>query len=331
MAEARHLAQSALCAEDVFDGGHTAVWGSHWDSDAKRWGYACCKVTARAERCPFRAAQGSAVDAGAESSGDEAQVRAAVMAEHKVRSSLTGTAPEQLALRSTFGGCDEDYLREAAVYWYHAWAGCEEHRPDAKIVQQTQQALIPLLAQLDRRAVQPRLLQRLADFIDLAGQREYAKANDVYLDITIGKSKWHTDMDLGEGRAHWAGGGNLRTWQRQTIDKDLENQSLFDSDPVVQRYVHALKRFVTHMQQAQPSADPSKMGHALAPVPAAHEVGLPVQQNIRDSDGRANRTREGVDPSEMALGPRGIAFGQRTDSTGQRVPGSSRNMHPFAA
>ena len=40
-----------------------------------------------------------------------------------------------------------------------------------------------------------------------------AQANDVYWDITIGKNKWHHELDLGEGRAHWPG-ESLRTWQR---------------------------------------------------------------------------------------------------------------------
>merc|ERR1740116_628165 len=102
-------------------------------------------------------------------------------------------------------------------------------------------------------------------------------------------------MDLGEGWAHWGGGDGLRTWQRHTVEKDRQGASLFDTDPVVQGYVHALKRLVTHMESVQPSVDPSRSGHVPAPVPDASELGLAVSSSIRDSDGSL-REPEFVEP-----------------------------------
>merc|ERR1711874_766746 len=171
--------------------------------------------------------------------------------------------------------------------WFQSWSNAPgAERPDAKAVQQTRQALTPLLQQLKSKAVPKDLLEKLAIFADLAEQREYSKANDVYVAITIGKALWHSHLDLGQQRAHWGGGCQLRTMQKQVVEKDHKNATLFDTDPSVQRYVHALKRLVTYMQSVQPSADPSKLGHVPAPTPLPSEVGLPVLADIRASDGR---------------------------------------------
>ncbi|CAE8622150.1 unnamed protein product [Polarella glacialis] len=108
--------------------------------------------------------------------------------------------------------------------------------------------------------------------------------------------------------------------QKQTIQKDHANASLFDSDPAVQRYVHALKRIVTHMQGVQPSADPSKQGHVPAPIPDPSETGVPMMRDIRASDGTC-REPEGVCPDEayQVSRDRGLAFGSE-----------SGKAHPFA-
>mmetsp|Transcript_20212 Transcript_20212/g.56018 ORF Transcript_20212/g.56018 Transcript_20212/m.56018 type:complete len:365 (+) Transcript_20212:51-1145(+) len=42
---------SKLWKDDVFVSGHTAVWGSWYDSVAKRWGYACCHGMQRDQEC----------------------------------------------------------------------------------------------------------------------------------------------------------------------------------------------------------------------------------------------------------------------------------------
>lgn len=342
----RHLAQSELCKEDVLECGHSAAWGSFYDRTARRWGYGCCHGLTRGEHCPLAlpaaaAAQQRARAASArdgESSDDE-QHRPRAVDEAAAAVAVLAAAPElrleprpRAAFRAT-----EEYLRHAISVWFHAWAstpfGNSGGPADACAVRATREALVPLLRHLSIRALDQVLLGRLADFIQLAEQREYSQANDAYLRITIGKSLWHNDMDLGEGRAHWGGGDGLRTWQRQTVEKDWKGATLFDSDPEVQRYVHALKRLVTYMQFVQPCEDPAKMGHAPAPpATAADGAGSCVISSIRDSDGTQNEP-EWMDPAEAsaAVTPsaRGLRFGY--ESNGLRVPGSSRNNHPFAS
>lgn len=298
--------------------GHSAVWGSFYDAEARRWGFACCRGTVRGEACPLRAAE--AVDhaepeAEAED-GPENAVAVANRAEWNARRLLDRAPPLSLGTRDA-SACNEDYLKDFILYWFHAWTNAADgDGPDAKAVQQTREALTPLLQQLKQKAVPQDLLGRLASFAELATEREYSKANDVYVGITIGKALWHSHLDLGQQRAHWGGGSNLRTMQKQVIEKDNKNATLFDTDPAVQRYVHALKRLVTFMQRAQPSHDPSKLGHVPAPVPAASEFGLPVVGCVRDSDGRG-RMPEFVDPDDP-MPSRGLAFGTE-----------SGRAHPF--
>lgn len=38
-------------AEDIFEGNHTAIWGSYYDISTKKWGYKCCQSTIRYAYC----------------------------------------------------------------------------------------------------------------------------------------------------------------------------------------------------------------------------------------------------------------------------------------
>lgn len=327
---ARHLAVSSLYKEDVLDGGHTAIWGSFYDSKWKTWGFACCQGTDRSEPCPLRKdrdlAQMSAAPQQVEEENEdddpqEAAARSEWYANKLLLDAASGVAPAEPKPRGE-SKSDEEYVMSFALFWYHSWTQSSgEHRADAKATKDTREAFVPLLQQLKRNAVPKDLLRQIADFADLSAQREYAKANDVYIAITIGKALWHTHLDLGNQRAHWTGGTDGRTMQRQVVEKDYKNASLFDSDPLVQRYVHALKRLVTYMQSVQPNSDPSKAGHITAPIPDKSTLGMPLLRDIRASDGR-QREPEWVEPSDplysQCSGSRGLAFGQE----------SGRN-HPF--
>lgn len=310
----QNLAQSTLYTENVVTYGHGAVWGSFFDTDKQCWGYACCRRTTRGEFCPLQA-QPDDITKNDSSEEEDAQAEAA-RAAWRDGKLLDATPPVTLEPCSTYTS-KEEFLAHFVLYWYHSWK--DHEKPDSKAVQQNHEALLPLLQELQRRTVEKSLFANLVEFADLAHKREYAKANDVYINITIGKALWHNHLDLGEQRAHWGQGCSLRTMQRQVVEKDHKNASLFDTDPVVQRYVHALKRLVTYMQSVQPSAEPSKLGHVPAPKPAASECGLPVMRNVRDSDGRGYEP-EFVDPNDAGVvdAQRGIAFGRE-----------SSRAHPF--
>lgn len=328
-----HLAESSLYREGVLTGGHTAVWGSFFDSASSRWGYGCCRATDRALRCPL--APEAAVEPLEEGEDDDADAEA-VRREWRSARLLDDEPPAEIGERSACRS-DDEYLARFVLFWFHAWratAGAGAASQGDRAVRQSREAMLPLLQRLQRGAVPKDLLRSLADFAELASRGEYAQADDVYVGMTIGKALWHSDLDLGEQRAHWGGGCSLRTMQRQVVEKDHKNASLFDTDPVVQRYVHGMKRLVTHIQAVRPAEDPSKRGHAPAPAAAASEVGLPVMRDVRASDGRGHSLPEYAEPDDPrhsgASADRGIAFGARRDHSGQNVP-TGRNSHPFAA
>jgi len=47
----QNLVSSTLWIEDQYQFGHHSVWGSRYDTDGKRWGYACCQCVNRSDRC----------------------------------------------------------------------------------------------------------------------------------------------------------------------------------------------------------------------------------------------------------------------------------------
>eukprot|EP00929_Paragymnodinium_shiwhaense_P092782 TRINITY_DN52779_c0_g1_i1.p1 TRINITY_DN52779_c0_g1~~TRINITY_DN52779_c0_g1_i1.p1 ORF type:complete len:245 (-),score=60.62 TRINITY_DN52779_c0_g1_i1:855-1589(-) len=225
----RHLAQSSLYKEEVYTAGHAAVWGSYYDGERQRWGYACCKGTIRGEPCVL--ADIDAVPADDEQDEDVA----AAMRTWRDGRLLDDPSDAPSELPEARGEVTkEDYLASFVLHWFHDWVKVE--KPDAKMLQKTKDAFLPLLQQLRRKEVPQGFLTELAAYAELAMQREYLKANDVYVGVTIGKALWHSHLDLGEQRAHWGQGCSLRTMQKQVVEKDHKNATLFDTDPVVQRY-----------------------------------------------------------------------------------------------
>lgn len=315
MDDLRHLAQSSLYAEDALRCGHKAVWGSFYDANLKRWGYACCMGTAYEEPCPFAASDIAVFHHSSEEEPESAAVLKA-RADWNAQKALDEPPPACLNARESYK-CNEDYLKDFIHIWFHDWIrSASTELADARAVQQTREAFIPLLCQLKERALPQDLLGSLTTFAELSSQREYSKANDVYIGITIGKALWHSHLDLGQQRAHWGYGDNNRTMQKQIVEKDYKNATLFDTDPSVQRYVHALKRLVTHMQSVQPSADPSKLGHVPAPAADPSELGLPVRENIRGKHVE-DRVPEGLCPNDL-VPVRDIKFG--TEIAGHAHP-----------
>mmetsp|Transcript_51740 Transcript_51740/g.123140 ORF Transcript_51740/g.123140 Transcript_51740/m.123140 type:complete len:221 (-) Transcript_51740:92-754(-) len=57
------LASSTLYDEDVHFGTHLEIWGSWYDSEQKKWGFACCRSTEPKKRqCPKNAPVGGQAD-----------------------------------------------------------------------------------------------------------------------------------------------------------------------------------------------------------------------------------------------------------------------------
>eukprot|EP00392_Amoebophrya_sp_AT5.2_P001034 g1036.t1 len=84
------------------------------------------------------------------------------------------------------------------------------------------------------------LLKQLAELCRHAEKAEYEVANQLYMDITIGQTKWHQDVAHGEARHNK--GYNARKVKRDTGTEFMENKA-------VHGYILALKRLLTVLSQ----------------------------------------------------------------------------------
>jgi hypothetical protein len=59
-----HSKVSSRYKEDAIEYDHSQVWGSYFDIETKRWGYACCKVLVRGDPCPESTTRGKRLKYG---------------------------------------------------------------------------------------------------------------------------------------------------------------------------------------------------------------------------------------------------------------------------
>jgi len=117
-------------------------------------------------------------------------------------------------------------------------------------LRETTDALRPLLRQLRHRKVNEQLLRQLDTIVRLAADREYVACNTEYMGMTMGRKTWHNALPCFQQQQNH--GGSVRKIIKQSEMLD------FDVDPVVQAYMHALKRIVQFAQCIRPPDDPSK-------------------------------------------------------------------------
>ena len=79
--------------------------------------------------------------------------------------------------------------------------------------------------------------------------KEYRDCNKIYIDMTLGRSKWHQDVCVGEARHNK--GYNARKVYRSAGTEFMENENS-------QKYVLGLKRLITRAQDFIPNEDSSK-------------------------------------------------------------------------
>lgn len=93
--------------EDVYILGHAAVWGSWYEVDAEKWGFACCKVTDRALECP-EAPEASAAEArGRQRRAEASGPSAGAAATEAAASSRDGKRRREEEGRSSAGSSGE--------------------------------------------------------------------------------------------------------------------------------------------------------------------------------------------------------------------------------
>lgn len=259
----RHLVSSDLVREDLLQGGHSAVWGSFYSREEQRWGYACCRGLERQVRCRAEAkAEAEAEGPGrrrrarrrAEDSSDSEPRRAR---EQRVDWS---DAPTELAPAGRGAAAlVEHAVRFAVGLWARELEGLQGGAgPEAPELQpfrsedalrQAREALGPLLLQLRGGAVDGEVLARLGEMVRLAAGREYAAANRVYMELTVGNKRWQNVVAGAQGLHNK--GASIKLIPQSKLNA-------FDSDPAAQRYILALRRIVQFLQYKMPNADVSK-------------------------------------------------------------------------
>ncbi|CAK0856072.1 unnamed protein product [Prorocentrum cordatum] len=218
-------------AEDVFDSGHSSVWGSWFEPATGRWGYACCRSTARPG--PPCCAGGGAPRAGREAGdGAGAPQRAAEQA------ILAWVRSRLLEWRARLSAGDARLLAEPAF-------GVPAKLAEVELkVEPLVRRLGGLSSPLDAQ-----VLHMLKRMVDLAQQGDYLAANQVYMDGTIGHTQWHDGFQ----KAMPAGGGKANKVGRAKFDarNALSDGQQYD-------YLLSFKRLVALSELLQLHAAPEK-------------------------------------------------------------------------
>jgi len=83
----------------------------------------------------------------------------------------------------------------------------------------------------------------------LAAEREYAAANKVYMELTMGNKRWQNVMAGAQGLHNK--GASIKLIPQSKLNA-------FDSDPAAQKYIIALRRLIQFLQYKRPNEDVSK-------------------------------------------------------------------------
>jgi len=161
--------------------------------------------------------------------------------------------------------CDfiRSYLRKCMKAWEKDLADRpEETKKTAEIkleIAQHRQArrdLRPLQKRLRMYRLDGMMLDNIEPIVQWAEQREYRKAAEAYLDLSIGKAAWPVGIGCGGSMLMEDAIGLHDRFNRMDSVKDIAYKL---NDEVARKYVQALKRLMSKAQKFWPPEDPSKM------------------------------------------------------------------------
>jgi pre-mRNA-splicing factor 18 len=112
---------------------------------------------------------------------------------------------------------------------------------------QSGEYLKPLLKQLRKRDLQPDVLLAVAEIVHYMQLREYLKANDSYLRLSIGNAPWPIGVTM------------VGIHERSAREKIFSNSVAHVlNDEISRKYIQSLKRLLTFAQTIRPPADLSQ-------------------------------------------------------------------------
>jgi len=139
------------------------------------------------------------------------------------------------------------------------WEAAMDARPDS--VKQTMQGrmaaatqvqagqyLKPLMKSLRQRDLPPDVLRLLAEIIHHMQMRQYQRANDAYLRLSIGNAAWPIGVTM------------VGIHERSAREKiGIDSVAHVLNDEVSRKYIQSVKRLLTFAQTIRPPADVSQL------------------------------------------------------------------------
>ncbi|CDU22757.1 related to pre-mrna splicing factor 18 [Sporisorium scitamineum] len=113
---------------------------------------------------------------------------------------------------------------------------------------QTADYLKPLFKKLRKRALTPDVLMRIAEIVHYMQRRQYRKANDSYLQLSIGNAPWPIGVTMV--------GIHERSGREKIFSSNVAHVL---NDEVSRKYIQSLKRLMTFAQTKYPPEDISMM------------------------------------------------------------------------
>lgn len=121
---------------------------------------------------------------------------------------------------------------------------------------QARRDLRPLQKRLRMYRLDGVMLDNIEPIVQWAEQKEYRKAAEAYLDLSIGKAAWPVGIGCGGSMLMEDAIGLHDRFNRMDSVKDIAYKL---NDEVARKYVQALKRLMSQAQRFWPPDDPSKM------------------------------------------------------------------------
>jgi len=112
---------------------------------------------------------------------------------------------------------------------------------------QTERSIQPLFKRLRKQSLPDDMVESIYEIVVKLRQREYVKANDIYLQLAIGNAPWPLGVTM------------VGIHERSAREKIFSNQvAHILNDEVTRKYIQSIKRAMTYCQTRYPTS-PSKM------------------------------------------------------------------------
>lgn len=112
---------------------------------------------------------------------------------------------------------------------------------------QSAEYIKPLFKQLRKRELEPDVFRNVAEIVHYMQKREYLRANDAYLRLSIGNAPWPIGVTM------------VGIHERSSREKIFSNSVAHVlNDEVSRKYIQSLKRLLTFAQTIRPPDDLSQ-------------------------------------------------------------------------